>query len=139
MQENTKKGYVYVPSFGAGTSDTEYEMLTGNSKQFLRTGGIAYKLYCKNPEYGMASTFKQEGYSTTAVPPGSVSSWNRSNVYSWMDFDTFYNKENWGDDLKYYRWYARDSSAYKRLKVLYKNKENENQFMFCVTIQNHGG
>lgn len=32
-----------------------------------------------------------------------------------------------------------DSSAYKRLKVLYKNKKNENQFMFCVTIQNHGG
>lgn len=139
LQENTKKGYVYVPSFGAGTSDTEYEMLTGNSKQFLPTGGIAYQLYCKNPEYGLASTFKQEGYSTTAVHPGSVSSWNRSNVYSWMDFDTFYNKENWGDDLKYYRWYARDSSAYKRLKVLYKNKENENQFMFCVTIQNHGG
>ena len=31
LQENTKKGYVYVPSFGGGTSDTEYEVLIQNS------------------------------------------------------------------------------------------------------------
>ena len=31
LQENTKKGYLYVPAFGGGTSDTEYEVLTGNT------------------------------------------------------------------------------------------------------------
>lgn len=138
LQENTKKGYLYVPAFGGGTSDTEYEVLTGNTKEFLPNGGIAYQLYCNENEFGLANTMEQEGYTSTAIHPSWASAWNRANVYSWMNFEDFISIDNWGDDPKHYRWYVRDSSAYKKLKVLYKNKENENQFMFCVTIQNHG-
>ena len=72
LQKNTKKGYLYVPVFGGGTSDTEYEVLTGNSKQFLPNGGIAYQLYCGENEYGLANTMEQEGYASTAMHPGKA-------------------------------------------------------------------
>ena len=35
LQENTVKGMVQVPMFGAGTANTEWEFLTGNSMHFL--------------------------------------------------------------------------------------------------------
>lgn len=139
LQKNTKKGYLYVPVFGGGTSDTEYEVLTGNSKQFLPNGGIAYQLYCGENEYGLANTMEQEGYTSTAMHPGKATAWNRSGVYSWMNFEQFINLKNWGRRPKYYRYYASDSSAYRKIRDLYRSKEMENQFIFCVTIQNHGG
>lgn len=139
LQKNTKKGYLYVPVFGGGTSDTEYEVLTGNSKQFLPNGGIAYQLYCGENEYGLANTMEQEGYASTAMHPGKATAWNRSGVYSWMNFEQFINLKNWGRRPKYYRYYASDSSAYRKIRDLYRSKETENQFIFCVTIQNHGG
>ena len=98
LQKNTKKGYLYVPVFGGGTSDTEYEVLTGNSKQFLPNGGIAYQLYCGENEYGLANTMEQEGYASTAMHPGKATAWNRSGVYSWMNFEQFINLKNWGRD-----------------------------------------
>lgn len=62
LQENTKKGYLYMPAFGGGTADSEYEVLTGNTKEFLSNGGIAYQMYCHENEYGLANTLKDEGY-----------------------------------------------------------------------------
>ena len=62
LKENTKKGYLYVPVFGGGTANTEYELLTGNSVQFLPSGGMAYLLYCRDPEYGMAHSLDQLGF-----------------------------------------------------------------------------
>ena len=139
LSENTKKGYLYVPAFGGGTADTEYEVLTGNTKEFFPNGAVAYQLYCESQVYGMANTLEEEGYSTTAIHPLLASGWNRQKVYSYMNFENFISLENWGDDPKYYRYYVRDSSAFKMIKKLCKNKDNDNQFMFCVTIQNHGG
>lgn len=139
LQKNTKKGYVYVPSFGGGTSDTEYEVLTGNTKQFLPSGGIAYQLYCKEKELGLANLMEDMGYYTTAIHPSWATAWNRSKVYSWMDFENFISMDNWGDTPEYYRWYVSDACAYEKLEEMYENEEIEKQFMFCVTIQNHGG
>lgn len=40
VSENTVKGFLHVPVFGAGTADSEYEVFTGNSMQFLGLGKI---------------------------------------------------------------------------------------------------
>lgn len=139
LQENTKKGYLYVPVFGGGTSDSEYEVLTGNSKQFLPYGANAYQVLCRKSEYGLASTLKQEDYSAIAVHPFWAKGWNRTNVYSWMNFDSFVSLDNWDSDVDTLRDYATDDAAYAKLEQLCSEKENEKQFLFCVTMQNHGG
>ena len=58
MHENTKKGWLQVPVMGGGTADSEYEVLTGNTKQFLPAGTTAYEFYCEDPEYGMVDCLK---------------------------------------------------------------------------------
>lgn len=58
LSENVVKGFLHVPVFGAGTANSEYEVLTGNIKQFLGLGNTAYQLYTSDPEYGMTSFLK---------------------------------------------------------------------------------
>ena len=47
LQENTVKGNLYVPVFGGGTANTEFEFLTGSTMQFLPTGSTPYQAYVK--------------------------------------------------------------------------------------------
>ena len=140
LREKFSNGYIHVPVFGAGTAETEYEMLTGNLKYFLPTGSVAYKLYAKEPEYGLAYALKEQGYQTVAVHPYFGENWNRKSVYEKMRFDDFISMENWNAPMDALRTFASDSSTYDRILRLYENKkQGEKLFTFCVTMQNHGG
>ncbi len=89
LEENTIKSELYVQVFGGGTSNTEYEVLTGHSMAFLPYVISAYQAYCGSAEYGMASTLKAQGYTTVAMHPNSSENWNRKTVYPNMGFDEF--------------------------------------------------
>ena len=54
-------------------------------------------------------------------------------------FDEFITLENWGEEINNIREYASDRSAYNKIKHIVENKDDENLFFFCVTMQNHGG
>ena len=137
LTENTIKGYLSVPVFGAFTPDTEYEVLTGNSKHFQPSGTIAYQLYCHTPEFGMASNLKQQGYHTIAIHPYAAKNYNRDMVYNQMGFEEFISLENWNDEIEWIRAWPSDKTAYE--KVIKLVQENEKSFIFLVTMQNHGG
>ncbi len=47
LTENTIKGYLSMPVFGAGTSNSEFEFLSGDSISFLPTGCNVYQSYVK--------------------------------------------------------------------------------------------
>ena len=140
LREQFSNGYVHVPVFGAGTAETEYEVLTGNLKYFLPTGSVAYKLYVDDPEYGLAYTLKEQGYKTVAMHPYWPQNWNRETVFKEMRFDDFISWKNWGMHLETLRAFPSDASTYDRLLKLYEDKnQGEKLFTFCVTMQNHGG
>ncbi|MBO7711872.1 MAG: LTA synthase family protein [Lachnospiraceae bacterium] len=138
--EDVSKGILYVPVRGSGTSNTEFEVLTGNSYAFMNSQVIAFTTYCSNPVYGMASTLKDQGYRTLAMHPMKATNWNRNNVYEWMDFDEFESIENWGDEsYEKIRSWMSDDACYDRLIERYEEKDpGEKLFTFCVTMQNHG-
>lgn len=141
LSENTIKGWLQVPVFGAGTSNSEYEVLTGNSMQFFGMVDSVYQLYTSGDEWGMASSAKLQGYHTVAMHPCISTNWNRNIVYPRMKFDEFYSEESWyGGEIEYIRWCASDGSCYDAVERLYEDKkEYEKLFSFVVTMQNHGG
>ncbi len=91
LKENTIKGNLYVPVHGSGTSNTEYEFLTGNSMSFFPAGSNAFSLYIKDERPSIVSTLGSLGYTKTAFHPYYSSGWNRRNVYSFFGFDSFYS------------------------------------------------
>ncbi len=167
LTENTIKGNLYVPVIGAGTSNTEFEFLTGHSTAFLPSGSNAYMLYVKNSIASLVSTLEGQGYSSLAYHPYYASGWNRPNVYRYMGFNTFKSLENLLDisimndyiensgkpdylqELmeEYYpdrnmllRQYVSDSYDYKVLIEDFENRDKSiPYFVFNVTMQNHGG
>ena len=72
------KGHAYTSVFGAGTSASEFEFLTGNTMAFLPPGSIPYQQYILEPSESMASVLKDNGYTCLAFHPGERSSWQRN-------------------------------------------------------------
>lgn len=141
LNKNVKHGQLHVSTFGGGTARSEFEALTGNTMFFMPSGSVPYQLYIQDPEYGMAEILKSQGYHTIAIHPNKAKNWNRMKVYPKMQFDEFISLENWGDDpLDKLRDYASDKTTFEKLIRLYERKdEGEKLFLFCVTMQNHGG
>ncbi|MBR7071685.1 MAG: LTA synthase family protein [Clostridia bacterium] len=167
LTENTVRGNLYVPVIGAGTSNTEFEFLTGHSTAFLPSGSNAYMLYIKNPLASLTSTLKAQNYSALALHPYYAAGWNRVKVYQNMGFDNFMSLENLmdisimseyvqnGNDPNYLqslveqyypdrnmlmRQYISDAYNYQVLIKDYENRDKTKPYYtFNVTMQNHGG
>lgn len=142
LQENTVKGNLYVPVFGGGTANTEFEFLTGSTMRFLPTGSTPYQAYVKRELPSLASYLKQYGYETLACHFASGSNWNRDQVYPLLGFDTFLTDTDVGE-LEEIHGYPSDQADYEEVCRQYEawkdSGTSEHFFCFNVTIQNHGG
>ena len=167
LTKNTVKGNLYVPVIGAGTSNTEFEFLTGHTTAFLPSGSNAYMLYVKESLASLVSTVEAQGYSSYALHPYYAAGWRRTEVYNDLGFNKFISLENImdvslmekyqdnGSDANYLqslvdemypnsnmlvRQYVSDSYNYKLLIEDYKKRDrHQPYFAFNVTMQNHGG
>ena len=136
MDENVIKGNLHVPVFGNGTCDTEFEVLTGVSTRY--TGAYPYVTQIASNVDSLASELKTKGYGAVAFHPYLKENWNRSSVYSLLGFDDFYDI-NSVTDAEQMRWMVSDKADFEKIIDLYENKEEDNLFIFNVTMQNHGG
>ena len=166
LTENTVKGYLSMPVFGAGTSNSEFEALTGNSMTFLPAGCNVYQSYIKREIPSLVSTLQTLGYSRTAYHPYYGTGWNRESVYSLMGFEDFISLEDFvsqstldtyqqnGDVEEYeallaqehpgedilLRRFVSDAYDYQMVEEMYENRDASRPFfIFNVTMQNHGG
>ena len=135
LTDNTIKGNLYVPTYGAGTSETEFEFLTG-----ISTRDVPYTPYVTAIYHNINSVcteVKENGFETIAFHPYIDTNWNRNTVYPRIGFDSFYDI----DDLDYCEapnWGCDDKSDYNKVIELIDNQSNP-VFLFNVTMQNHGG
>ena len=135
--KNTIQGNVYVSTIGTGTSNTEYEFLTGNSMAFLPIGSNAYTLYEKHTQPGFAMTLSDQNYGTTAFHPYYKENWNRVNTYQYMNFDRYIGMEDITNYQKL-RNYISDEWDFQHIIDLYEQRDTAKPFfMFNVTMQNH--
>ncbi|MEY8460894.1 LTA synthase family protein [Eggerthellaceae bacterium 24-137] len=135
--DSLASGDVYVSAMGGGTCNSEFEFLTGASTGNMGGGVYPYVLYDLDGTDNLASYFHGLGYDTHAIHPAEASNWRRDRIYEQLGFDTF-------DDITTmqnadtFRDLVTDRATYER--ALEKIDEGDGpQFVFDVTIQNHGG
>ena len=139
LQQEAVGGEVYVSVKGGNTANTEFEFLTGNSMAFLPTGSVPYQQYINSETPSLASYLKSLGYTTTAIHPYNRSGWDRDTVYEYFGFDQFLDKDSFTDPYRL-RGYISDKSAFDKIIEQYEIGKNQgSQFIFEVTMQNHGG
>ena len=137
--DNAIWGHTYTSVFGAGTSASEFEFLTGNSMAFLPSGSIPYQQYILDDSPSLASLLKEEGYRTLAFHPGERTSWQRNQAYPRLGFDAFKCGEDMDVEQTFEHGYVSDRSDFEQIIWEFEHKEaGEPLFLFNVTIQNHG-
>ena len=144
LSKNTKKGQLMVSPFGGITCNSEYEFLTGMNVGLLSPGAMPYmQMMFDDVPYSMVSHMKALGYHTTAFHPFAKNGWNREKVYKYFGFDEFIGIDEMGEydpDPSELRSYVSDVSDYDTvLNYLRSDAPGVRQFIFNVTIQNHGG
>ncbi len=140
LKKNTIKGETLVSPFGGYTCNSEYEFLTGMNTGLLSAQSIPYMhmIDSKLP-YSLNTHLKQLGYNTIAMHPYYKSGWNRTYVYDYLDFDKFIGLDEF-ENKEYIRSYVSDISNYRNvLERLYNKESDEREFIFNITMQNHGG
>ena len=137
--DNLIFGHTYTSVFGAGTSASEFEFLTGNSMAFLPSGSIPYQQYILEPSASLASLLRENGYRTLAFHPGERTSWQRNQAYPLLGFDEFKCVEDMDVPVTEEHGYVSDQSSFSQIIYEFEHKDPEERlFLFNVTIQNHG-
>ena len=137
--DNLIFGHTYTSVFGAGTSASEFEFLTGNSMAFLPSGSIPYQQYILEPSASLASLLRENGYRTLAFHPGERTSWQRNQAYPLLGFDEFKCVDDMDVPVTEEHGYVSDQSSFRQIIYEFEHKAPEERlFLFNVTIQNHG-
>ena len=132
-------GTAYSSVFGGDTCNSEYEFLTGNTLAFLPTGSKPYQQYVDHDQTALPAILKNYGYTCTALHPGNATAWHRDEAYPYLGFDAFLSAEEYEARQREHGLIS-DRSHYWQIMQEYERREpGERQFLFGVSIQNHGG
>ncbi len=137
IRKEGASGWLLAPGYGGGTSNTEFEVLTGHSMSFFPTGSMAYQQYIKGPLDSMASYLKDKGYNTVAIHPYQKWFWDRENVYPYLGFDTFISDEDFIDPHRRGEFIS-DMETSDEIIRQYERNKGKPFFNYTVTMQNHG-
>lgn len=137
--DNAVWGHAYASVFGAGTSASEFEFLTGNTMAFLPSGSIPYQQYIQEPSPSLPWLLRQAGYNTMAFHPGAHTSWQRDRAYPLLGFQTFFSKDEMDVPQEMVHGYVSDRADFDQIIWSFEHKQPDQPlFLFNVTIQNHG-
>lgn len=140
QQENVISGTCAVSSdMGTGTANSEFEFLTGNSMAYFK-GNTPYVQFIDTETPSLASELAGRGYRTQAMHAYERAGYNRVKVYDRFGFQQYKGIEDFDVDIDVARGYPTDETNYRQLiKDFEENRGGTPQFLFNITMQNHGG
>ncbi len=138
LMNNYSSGYFKVPSVGAGTANTEFEVLTGMNLRYFGPGEYPYKTIMKYQESeSVATALKEFGYGAHALHNNGGNFYSRADVFNMMGFDSYTSKE-FMNILQYTEngWAKDDVLTQHIMNAL--NSTEQQDFVFGITVQGHG-
>lgn len=136
LSSEFSSGNLLSPAFGGGTSNVEFELLTGNSMNFLPDGCNPYQQYIHKPLLSLASIFSSNGYDSMAIHSYHKWFFNRDNVYTLLGFNKFISAEDFVNPQSK-GFYISDQEISNMIISEHK-KAKKPLFIFAITMQNHG-
>lgn len=138
LKRNYSTGLFFVPSIGAGTANTEFEVLTGMNLDHFGVGEYPYKTVVKHQACdSIAYTLRDLGYRTHAMHNNNATFYGRDKVYANVGFDTFISEEYMHDVTYNALSWAEDSVLTAEIINALRSSE-EKDLVFTVSVQPHG-
>lgn len=146
LKENFTTGKLNVPSFGGGTANTEFEVLTGINLDYFGPGEYPYKtIMLEQTVESLPYNLKKLGYSAHAIHNHTGNFYDRDKVYPRMGFDSFQSKEYmYNYETTAYNWCKDKVLTGEIMTALtYTDKdkgidEDTPRFVWAVSVQGHG-
>jgi hypothetical protein len=158
--DNLIEGKLAVSVYGGYTANTEFEFLTGSSLLYLPASSIPYIQYVNHNMTSLCFDLRNNAYNSTAVHLYYSAEYRRRYVYGFLGFEnTLFGDDisesalsyaentnitngtlqyaKFSSDADYVRGFASDAYDYSQLLNIINS--DEKNFIFNVTIQNHGG
>lgn len=131
-------GKLTVPSVGAGTANTEFEVLTGMNLDYFGAGEYPYKTILQEQTCeSMAYNLKKLGYRATAIHNNTGTFYDRNKVYPNLGFDCF-DSEEYMQGLTYNQLgWAKDKILTQQISHALTASE-EQDFIYAISVQPHG-
>lgn len=138
MYQEYSTSYFKVPSVGAGTANTEFEVLTGMSMRFFGPGEYPYKTYAKTKVLESAATaLGKFGYGAEALHNNGGNFYSRAQVFNHMGFDHYTSKEFMNILQTTPKGWATDDILIPNIMDSMDTTEQQD-FVFTISVQGHG-
>ena len=139
FQEEYPSGWLTVPAIGAGTANTEFEIITGMKSKVFGAGEYPYKTILTDTACeSMPQVLKRiYGYGTHAIHNNKAKFYSRDQSYASLGFDTFTSLE-YMKDVNYTQtgWAKDDCLPNEIMKAL--DSDEEPDVVLCISVQGHG-
>ncbi len=137
QSDRAVSGHMTISGFGAGTANTEFEVLTGmQAEKISEHTTSAFRVVHRSLD-SLARLYLEDGYRAWLIHPGQSWFYNRCSVYPFLGIrehtfeDAFTQEDRNGT-------YVSDAAFAKRLKdYVTENGSDGRVFVFGVTIENH--
>lgn len=138
LREEYSSGYFSVPSFGAGTANTEFETMTGMNLDDFGPGEYPYKtILQKTACESIGYDLKKYGYKINALHDNKGNFYQRNTVFSRLGYDQFTSLEYIYDYEKNPTDWAKDDCLVDEITGMLKYSP-EKDFIYCISVQGHG-
>lgn len=132
-------GLLSVPSFGGGTANTEFEVITGMSTEFFGTGEFPFNtIASKQSIPSLAYSLKNLGYSANALHNHEGKFYTRDKVYKNLGFDSFTPIEFMSPPERTPVGWPKDNVLINEICNIITSTDNPD-LIFGVSVQGHGG
>lgn len=138
LKESCSTGLLSVPAIGAGTANTEFEVLTGMNLNHFGVGEYPYMtIVGSRAAQSVASVLSDLGYGTHAIHDNNATFYDRHLVYANLGFDSFTSLEYMQDvDYNPLGWAEDKALVPEIVDALDATKGRD--LVFTVSVQPHG-
>lgn len=136
--DRARSGHIVVSNYGAGTANTEFDVLTGIQTNMVSPNNVSSFRVIHKSINALPWDYHAAGYTTYFTHPGYSWFYNRDNVYKFLGMeervfnDTYTDADRKGTMIS-------DEAFYEHLTATLDEKLGGDKplFAYGVTIQNH--
>ncbi len=131
-------GYLTVSSIGGGTSNTEFEVMSGISLSHFGIGEYPYLTYLsENSCETVMRNLSEYGYTSTAIHSYTATFYQRHEVFKKLGFDRFVSEEFMNIKDRNVMTWAKDHQFIPYIKASLETTAGPD-FIYAITVQAHG-
>ncbi|MGN0243336.1 MAG: LTA synthase family protein, partial [Lachnospiraceae bacterium] len=138
LKENYSHGFLHMPSYGAGTANSEFELITGMNRSYFGCGEYPYKSVlqkktCESIPYALQDI----GYSTHVVHNNRAQFYDRDLVFTHLGFQSFTSLECMAHTEKTYNGWTKDHVLTKEIMKSLRSTPGKD-YVYTISVEGHG-